>query len=55
MTNKEWIDLLSKEFNVSRTSAKDMLHQIMIIKCYDNLKKQSNQRRDTIEKLDVNR
>lgn len=55
MSNKEWIDLLSKEFNVSRTSAKDMLHQIMTIKRYDNIKKQFNQRRDTIERLDANR
>lgn len=56
MTNKEWIDLFSKEFNVSRTSARDMLHQIMIIKRHDNRKKQFNQRRgDNIEKLDTDR
>ena len=31
MTNREWIDLLSKEFAVSRTSARDMLHALMTI------------------------
>lgn len=54
MINKEWIDLLTKEFNVSRTSARDMLHQLMIIKRHDNRKKQFNNRRDNIEKLDTN-
>lgn len=39
MTNREWIDLLSKEFSVSRTSARDMLHAIMNIKRYDNFKR----------------
>lgn len=42
MTNKEWLDLLSKEFNVSRTSARDMLHAMMSIKKEDNLKKAFN-------------
>jgi hypothetical protein len=39
MTNQEWIDLLSKEFSVSRTSARDMLHALMTIKRYDNFKR----------------
>lgn len=39
MRNQEWIDLLSKEFNVSRTSARDMLHALMKIKRYDNFKR----------------
>ena len=39
MTNREWIDLLSKEFSVSRTSARDMLHALMTIKRYDNFKR----------------
>lgn len=39
MTNREWIDLLSKEFAVSRTSARDMLHALMTIKRYDNFKR----------------
>jgi predicted RNA-binding Zn-ribbon protein involved in translation (DUF1610 family) len=39
MTNREWIDLLSKEFSVSRASARDMLHAIMLIKKHDNFKR----------------
>jgi hypothetical protein len=42
MSNREWIDLLSKEFSVSRTSARDMLHAIMTLKRYDNFKRQFN-------------
>ena len=42
MTNKEWIDFLSKEFSVSRTSARDMLHAMMTIKRYDNFKRTFN-------------
>lgn len=42
MTNKEWIDFLSKEWNISRTSAKEMLHTMMIVKKEDNFKKQFN-------------
>lgn len=42
MTNQEWIDLLSKEFNVSRTSARDMLHALMVIKRHDNFKRTFN-------------
>ena len=42
MTNKEWIDFLSKEFSVSRTSARDMLHAMMTIKQYDNFKRTFN-------------
>lgn len=37
MTNKEWIDLLSKEWNVSRTVAKTMLHLM-----YEEKKKSDN-------------
>lgn len=39
MSNREWIDLLSKEFKVSRTVAKSMLHFCMRIKKYDNMMK----------------
>ena len=39
MTNSEWIDFLSKEFNISRTSAKEMLHVMMSVKREDNFKK----------------
>jgi hypothetical protein len=42
MTNREWIDLLSKEFNVSRTSARNMLHALMVIKKQDNFKRMYN-------------
>jgi hypothetical protein len=42
MTNREWIDLLSEEFNVSRTSARDMLHALMVIKKQDNFKRMYN-------------
>ena len=40
MSNKQWIDLLSEQFNVSRTTAKEMLHVMMKIKKEDNFKKQ---------------
>lgn len=32
MSNKQWIDLLSKEWKVSRTYAKTMLHSMYMIK-----------------------
>lgn len=35
MTNREWVDLFVKEFNVSRTVAKNMLHACMNIKSLD--------------------
>lgn len=35
MTNTEWIDLFEKEFNVSRTVARKMLHVCMGIKSVD--------------------
>jgi Zn-dependent peptidase ImmA (M78 family) len=40
MTNKEWVDLLQKEFNVSRTVAKEMLHGLMTVKQHDNFIRQ---------------
>lgn len=40
MNNKEWVDFLTKQFDVSRSTAKDMLHAMMKIKKKDNLKKQ---------------
>ena len=39
MTNKEWLDLLSKKWNVSRAVAKKMLHLLYEEKRMDNLKK----------------
>lgn len=39
LTNIEWIDFLSKQFNVSRNSAKKMLHVMILIKNEDNFNK----------------
>ena len=44
MSNQEWLDLLSKEFDVSRTSARDMLHALMNIKKADDFKRRFNPR-----------
>lgn len=44
MTNKEWIDFLSEQFDISRTSARKMLHDMMQWKKEDNYKKQFNRR-----------
>lgn len=40
LSNREWIDFLVEQFNVSRTSAKSMLHCLMQGKREDNFKKQ---------------
>lgn len=45
LSNKEWIDFLSKQFDISRTSAKEMLHVMMSVKKEDNFKKQFNKRK----------
>jgi hypothetical protein len=45
LTNSEWIDFLCEQFEISRTSAKDMLHVMMSVKREDNFKKQFNQGR----------
>ena len=45
LTNKEWIDFLSKQFEISRTSAKEMLHVMMSVKKEDNFKKQFSGRK----------
>jgi len=39
MTNNEWKELLSKEFNVSKNTANKMLHAIMEIKKMDTIVK----------------
>ena len=39
LTNAEWVNFLSEQFNVSRTSAKEMMHVMMSIKKEDNFKK----------------
>lgn len=51
MTNKEWINFLVKEWNISRTSAKEMLHAMMSVKKEDNFKRQFNPIR-TEERMD---
>lgn len=45
MTNHEWINFLTEQFNISRTSAKEMLHAMMSVKKEDNLKKQFSGRK----------
>lgn len=39
MTNKEWVDFLVQQFDVSRTTARNMLHGLMKMKKYDNINK----------------
>lgn len=36
LTNREWVDFLVKQFDISRTSAKEMLHGMMQMKKEDN-------------------
>lgn len=43
LTNSDWIDFLSEQFDISRTSAKEMLHVMMSVKKKDNFKKQFSQ------------
>lgn len=45
LTNSEWIDFLSEQFDISRTSAKEMLHTMMSVKREDNFKKQFSGRK----------
>lgn len=45
LTNSEWIDFLSEQFDISRTSAKEMLHAMMSVKREDNFKKQFSDRK----------
>lgn len=42
MTNRQWVDFLSAQFDISRTSAKEMLHGMMRWKKEDNFKKLFN-------------
>lgn len=42
LTNREWKDFLSEQFDVSKTSAAEMLHGMMRWKWEDNFKKQFN-------------
>ena len=45
LSNPEWIDFLSEQFEISRTSAKEMLHVMMSVKREDNFKKQFSGRK----------
>lgn len=44
-TNSEWIDFLCEQFEISRTSAKEMLHVMMSVKREDNFKHQFSGRK----------
>lgn len=46
LTNSEWIDFLAEQFDISRTSAKEMLHGMMSVKREDNFKKQFSGRNE---------
>ncbi len=48
-SNKEWVDLLSREFNVSRTTARDMLHCLFMLKREDAFKRFFNPIREARE------
>jgi len=45
LTNSEWIDFLCEQFEISRTSAKEILYVMMSIKREDNFKKQFSGRK----------
>jgi hypothetical protein len=45
-TNSEWVDFLCEQFDISRTSAKEMLHAMMSVKKEDNFKKQFSCRKE---------
>jgi len=49
LTNSEWIDFLAEQFDISRTSAKEMLHVMMSVKREDNFKKQFSGRSEPQE------
>ena len=51
MTNSEWIDFLVEQFDISRTSAKEMLHAMMSVKKEDNFKKQFSQGKKGLVKV----
>ena len=40
MTNKEWVEFLKKEWNISGVSAKTMLHLMHEVKKSDSMKKE---------------
>lgn len=53
MNNIQWIDLLSKEWEVSRTVAKEMLHNMYLLKRIDTLNKDTNNKIKDYVKRDI--
>lgn len=53
MTNKEWINLIAKEFNVSNTIAKGMLHSMYeakrILSVNKDIRKEQQEQREQRE------
>lgn len=54
LTNREWINLIAKEFNVNNTTAKEMLHAMYEVrkrKCdyLDYLERQSRIKQEQLE------
>ena len=54
MSNREWVDFLCEQFEISRTSAKEMLHGMMRWKKEDNFKRQFSQGKSDLVKDLVN-
>jgi hypothetical protein len=46
LTNRDWIDLLSSQFDISRSAAKNMLHCMMSIAHTEHAIKQFNGRKE---------
>ena len=42
MSNNEWISLIAREFKVSCTTAKEMLHAMHVVKKLKNINKTYN-------------
>jgi len=38
LSNHDWIEFLSQQFDVNKTTAREMIHKLMIIKSVDNIK-----------------
>ena len=53
MSNKEWIDFLVVQFDISRTSAKEMLHGMMKMKKEDNFKRDFNPLKQECESVEI--
>lgn len=51
LTNSEWIDFLAEQFDISRTSAKEMLHAMISVKKEDNFKKQFSGRKEGTKRI----